>query len=99
MWGFFLCQDEKSDGSDDEDEDDKDKDEDDEDGDEDDEDGDDDEAMEEEEEAMEEGEVDQSFRLELMKVLQQQNALVGFQVFSRSFCQQFVCSSISMLTS
>uniref|UniRef100_A0A671TUF8 MYB binding protein (P160) 1a n=1 Tax=Sparus aurata TaxID=8175 RepID=A0A671TUF8_SPAAU len=59
----------------DEDEDDKDKDEDDEDGDEDDEDGDDDEAMEEEEEAMEEGEVDQSFRLELMKVLQQQNAL------------------------
>uniref|UniRef100_A0A671TVL6 MYB binding protein (P160) 1a n=1 Tax=Sparus aurata TaxID=8175 RepID=A0A671TVL6_SPAAU len=63
----------------DEDEDDKDKDEDDEDGDEDDEDGDDDEAMEEEEEAMEEGEVDQSFRLELMKVLQQQNALVGFQ--------------------
>lgn len=92
MWGFFLCQDEKSDGSDDEDEDDKDKDEDDEDGDE-------DEAMEEEEEAMEEGEVDQSFRLELMKVLQQQNALVGFQVFSRSFCQQFVCSSISMLTS
>uniref|UniRef100_A0A671TSH1 MYB binding protein (P160) 1a n=1 Tax=Sparus aurata TaxID=8175 RepID=A0A671TSH1_SPAAU len=64
-----------SDGSDDEDEDDKDKDEDDEDGDEDDEDGDDDEAMEEEEEAMEEGEVDQSFRLELMKVLQQQNAL------------------------
>ncbi|XP_030294407.1 myb-binding protein 1A-like protein isoform X2 [Sparus aurata] len=68
-------EDEKSDGSDDEDEDDKDKDEDDEDGDEDDEDGDDDEAMEEEEEAMEEGEVDQSFRLELMKVLQQQNAL------------------------
>uniref|UniRef100_A0A671TXA4 MYB binding protein (P160) 1a n=1 Tax=Sparus aurata TaxID=8175 RepID=A0A671TXA4_SPAAU len=70
-----ILDDEKSDGSDDEDEDDKDKDEDDEDGDEDDEDGDDDEAMEEEEEAMEEGEVDQSFRLELMKVLQQQNAL------------------------
>ena len=31
----------------------------------------------EEEEAMVEGEVDPNFRLELMKVLQQQNALVG----------------------
>lgn len=38
--------------------------------------------MEEEEEDVEEGEVDQNFRLELMKVLQQQNALVGFQAFS-----------------
>lgn len=70
MWSL-LCQDDKSDGSDD----DSDEDE----GDEDDED---DEAMEEEE--VEEGEVDQNFRLELMKVLKQQNALVGFQ------CQWFV---------
>lgn len=93
---FLLCQDEKSDGSDDEEDDDDDEDDDE---DEDDEDGDDDEAMEEEEEAMEEGEVDQSFRLELMKVLQQQNALVGFRIFSRSFCQQFVCTIISTLTS
>ena len=76
---FFLCQDEKSDESDDEDDDDDEDDEDDED-------GDDDEAMEEEEEAMEEGEVDQSFRLELMKVLQQQNALVGFQVLLSAVC-------------
>lgn len=40
----------------------------------------DDEAMEddeEEEEELEEEAVDQNFRLELMKVLQQQNALVG----------------------
>lgn len=33
----------------------------------------------EEEEELEEGEVDQNFRLELMKVLQQQNALVGLK--------------------
>lgn len=43
--------------------------------------------MEEEEEDVEEGEVDQNFRLELMKVLQQQNALVGFQAFSVSWCK------------
>lgn len=69
MW-LWLCQDDKSDGSDDDS----------------DEEGD-DEAMEEDEEEeeedeedeMEEGEVDQNFRLELMKVLKQQNALVGFQ--------------------
>ncbi len=64
----MLCQDDKSDESDDDDEDE-------------DEDDEDDEAMEEdeEEEEVEEGEVDQNFRLELMKVLKQQNALVGFQ--------------------
>ncbi|XP_038564025.1 myb-binding protein 1A-like protein [Micropterus salmoides] len=56
-------EDDESDGSDDE----EDEDDDDED--------DDDDAMEEEEEDVEEGEVDQNFRLELMKVLQQQNAL------------------------
>uniref|UniRef100_UPI0037E83FE1 myb-binding protein 1A-like protein n=1 Tax=Semicossyphus pulcher TaxID=241346 RepID=UPI0037E83FE1 len=58
-------EDDESDGSDE----DADEDEDD-----DDDDDDDDDAMEEEDEKME-GEVDQSFRLELMKVLQQQNAL------------------------
>lgn len=45
-----------------------------------DEDSDEDEAMEEDEEDQE---VDQNFRLELMKVLQKQNALVGVQ-FSTS---------------
>lgn len=65
---LWLSQDDESDGSDDED----------------DEDEDDDEAMEEDEEELEEGAVDQNFRLELMKVLQQQNALVGFQAFSTS---------------
>lgn len=59
-----LRQDDESDGSGD-------------DSDEDEDDSDEDEAMEEE--GVEEGDVDQNFRLELMKVLQQQNALVGFQ--------------------
>lgn len=62
-----------SDTSDDDDEDDN-KAEDDE------EEEDDDEAMEDEdEEELEEGVVDQNFRLELMKVLHQQNALVGLK--------------------
>lgn len=38
------------------------------------------EADEDEEEEEEKEEVDQNFRLELMKVLQQQNALVGVQL-------------------
>lgn len=60
-----------SDASDDDDDDDDDNEE---------EDDDDDDAMEDdEEEDLEEGAVDQNFRLELMKVLQQQNALVGFE--------------------
>lgn len=81
-----LCQDDKSDGTDD----DSDEDEDD----------DDDEAMEEEDEddgeeeedEEMEGAVDQNFRLELMKVLQQQNALVGVQVVGTSWCRWFVCT-------
>lgn len=61
-----------SDASDDDDDDDDNEEEEEED--------DDDDAMEdEEEEELEEGAVDQNFRLELMKVLQQQNALVGFE--------------------
>lgn len=75
---FFLFQDDKSDESDDDDDD----------GDEDEDDDDDseDEAMEEEEEEgedekMDEEPVDQNFRMELMKVLQQKNALVGVQAF------------------
>lgn len=39
---------------------------------------------EDEEEELEEGAVDQTFRTELMKVLQQKNALVSFQAFSAS---------------
>lgn len=63
-----------SDTSDDDDDEDDNKAEDDE------EEEDDDEAMEdEEEEELEEGVVDQNFRLELMKVLHQQNALVGLK--------------------
>lgn len=63
-----------SDMSDDDDDEDDNKAEDDE------EEEDDDEAMEdEEEEELEEGVVDQNFRLELMKVLHQQNALVGLK--------------------
>lgn len=42
---------------------------------------------EEEEEEMEDGEVDQNFRLELMKVLKQQNALVGLKAFSWFDCK------------
>ncbi|XP_070839837.1 myb-binding protein 1A-like protein [Chaetodon trifascialis] len=57
----------ESDKSDDDSDEDEDEDEDDDD--------DDDEPMEEEEEELDEEEVDQNFRLELMKVLQQQNAL------------------------
>lgn len=73
---FFLFQDDKSDESDDDDDD----------GDEDDDDDSEDEAMEEEEEEgedekMDEEPVDQNFRMELMKVLQQKNALVGVQAF------------------
>lgn len=71
MW-LWLSQDDESDGSDDEDDEDEDDDDDD------------DEAMEEDEEELEEAAVDQNFRLELMKVLQKQNALVGFQAFSTS---------------
>lgn len=72
---FFFCffQDDKSDESDDDDDDDDDEDDDSE-----------DEAMEEEEgedEKMDEEPVDQNFRMELMKVLQQKNALVGGQAF------------------
>lgn len=53
----------------------------DEDDDEDDDEDEDDEAMEDDddEEELEEGDVDQNFRLELMKVLQQQNAVVGWK--------------------
>lgn len=70
---FFFCffQDDKSDESDDDDDDDEDDDSE-------------DEAMEEEEgedEKMDEEPVDQNFRMELMKVLQQKNALVGGQAF------------------
>lgn len=58
-------------------------DEDDDEDDEDDDEDEDDEAMEDDddddEEELEEGAVDQNFRLELMKVLQQQNALVGWK--------------------
>lgn len=69
---FFFCffQDDKSDESDDDDDDEDDDSE--------------DEAMEEEEgedEKMDEEPVDQNFRMELMKVLQQKNALVGGQAF------------------
>lgn len=72
------CQeDDESDGLDDDSDEDEDDDEED------------DEPMEEEEEELEAEEVDQNFRLELMKVLQQQNALVGFQAFM-SWSQQFV---------
>lgn len=61
-----------SDASDDDDDDDDDNEEE--------QDDEDDDAMEDdEEEELEEGAVDQNFRLELMKVLQQQNALVGFE--------------------
>lgn len=75
MW-LWLCQDDESDGShnSDEDEDDEVMEEE--------EDDDDDDDEEEEEEEVEQAEVDQNFRLELMKVLQQQNALVGFQKWS-----------------
>lgn len=69
----FFFQDDKSDESDDDDDDDDDEDDDSE-----------DEAMEEEEgedEKMDEEPVDQNFRMELMKVLQQKNALVGGQAF------------------
>lgn len=71
---FFSFQDDKSDESDDDDDDD---------GDEDDDDDSEDEAMEEEEEdeKMDEEPVDQNFRMELMKVLQQKNVLVGVQAF------------------
>lgn len=55
----------------------------------------DDEAMEEVEEANEE--VDQNFRLELMKVLQQKQALVGVQAFNTSWCDRFVCAGVFML--
>lgn len=73
---FFFCffQDDKSDESDDDDDDD----------DNDEDDDSEDEAMEEEEgedEKMDEEPVDQNFRMELMKVLQQKNALVGGQAF------------------
>lgn len=69
---FFFCffQDDKSDDDDDDDDDEDDDSE--------------DEAMEEEEgedEKMDEEPVDQNFRMELMKVLQQKNALVGGQAF------------------
>lgn len=71
--GLQLSQDDDSDESDDEDVEDGDG----EDNIDDDED-DDDEAMEEDEEELGDDVVDQNFRLELMKVLQKQNALVGF---------------------
>lgn len=59
-----------SDASDEEEEEDDEEDEEDED----------DEAMEDDDEELEEEAVDQNFRLELMKVLNQQNALVGLKI-------------------
>lgn len=80
MW-LQLSQDDDSDESDDEDVEDGDGE------DNDDEDEDDDgEAMEDEEEELGDDAVDQNFRLELMKVLQKQNALVGFILVALS-CQ------------
>lgn len=77
MW-LQLSQDDdsESDGEDVEDGDDEDNIDDDED--------DDNEAMEEDEEELGDDAVDQNFRLELMKVLQKQNALVGFMFFTLS---------------
>lgn len=69
VWLLF-CQDDESDKSDDDDdEDDADED---------------DEVMEDDEDELEEEPVDQNFRLALMKVLQKQNALVGFQALCMS---------------
>ncbi len=79
MW---FCQDDESDGSEGSDDDDDD-----------DEDDEDDDAMEEDEEDIEEGEeVDQNFRVEVMKVLQQQNALVSVRGSCLFCCQWFVCA-------
>lgn len=80
MW-LQLSQDDDSDESDDEDVEDGDGEDDNID---DDEDDDDDEAMEEDEEELGDDAVDQNFRLELMKVLQKQNALVGFMFVTLS---------------
>lgn len=79
MW-LQLSQDDDSDESDDEDVEDGDGEDDNIDDDEDD----DDEAMEEDEEELGDDAVDQNFRLELMKVLQKQNALVSFMFVTLS---------------
>lgn len=74
--GHVSRQEDKSDESDEEDEAMEEEDDEEENDDDDDE-----EDEEEEEEEMEGQQVDQNFRLELMKVLQKQNALVSFQAF------------------